>query len=89
MNPHKFVTWIKMSLYDIQTLLPTYEYEQESENEVANVADDAVESRESERARDAPRMAAQRVVVAQILVATDVQQLHIINIVHMKVFMMT
>ena len=51
----------------------TYEYEQEAKNEVANIANDAVESREGESAGDAPGVAAEGVVVAEVLIAADVQ----------------
>ena len=52
--------------------LPTYEDEEEAQNEVANIADDAVEGGEGESAGDAPWMTAKGVVVAEILVPADV-----------------
>ena len=55
--------------------LPTYEYEQEAKNQVTDIADDAVEGGEGESAGDAPGMAAKGVVVAEVLVAADVEQL--------------
>ena len=48
------------------------EYKEKAKNEVANVADDVVQSRERESTCDRPRMTAERVVVAEILITTDV-----------------
>ena len=70
--------WERESKIHINLLFKrTYKYEEEAQDEVANIADDAVESRESEGAGDTPWMTAQGIVVTQVLVTTDIQQLSI------------